>query len=66
MGQFKDHLVNGDGYDAFTEDLREVRYRGISRFPTLAISNHERGVLLTGYKPYHVVTEAIESCRQQV
>ena len=57
---FKKHLVNGEGYDAFASDLREVRYRGISRFPTLAISNRERGMLLTGYRPYEVVAGAIE------
>jgi putative protein-disulfide isomerase len=58
--RFRADLVNGTGVKAFTADLQEVRYRNISRFPSLAISNSTgKGVLITGYRPYENVIEAM-------
>jgi putative protein-disulfide isomerase len=60
LARFNDDLLNGSGNQAFANDLQEVRYRNISRLPSLSISNGERGILLTGYRPYEAILEAVE------
>ena len=49
--QFSRDLRNGNGLDAFRQDLTEVQQRGINRFPTLIVrSPHRQSQLLTGYR----------------
>jgi putative protein-disulfide isomerase len=52
---------NGDlSREAFRQDLKKVKLNKIGRFPTLTISNHkEQGVIITGYRPYDALLEAI-------
>lgn len=60
--QFEADLRSGAGQQPFREDLQEVRYQKISRFPTLTITNPNRGgkgVMIVGYRPYKVLLEAI-------
>lgn len=46
-------LSGPEARDAFREDLRDVRYREIGRFPSLILyRSPERGLLLTGCRPY--------------
>ncbi len=60
MSQFRDDLVNGEGFKAFASDLQEIRYKNISRFPTLVINQGNKpGILITGYKPYEAIINAI-------
>lgn len=45
---------------AFKDDLMKVRYQKIGRFPTLTITKpQQKGVLITGYRPYDVLLQAI-------
>jgi putative protein-disulfide isomerase len=46
--------------DALREDIKEARYRGIGRFPTLTL-RHPRGtgVIIVGYRPYEALRAAI-------
>lgn len=48
--------------DAMREDLRECRYRGIGRFPTLTAERLDtgRGVILVGYRPYEVLRDTLD------
>jgi len=45
--------------EAFRDDLKKVRYHQISRFPTLTFTNGAKGVMITGYRPYEVLQEAL-------
>jgi putative protein-disulfide isomerase len=60
FGRFKKEY-NGDlSREAFRQDLQKVKLNKIGRFPTLTISNgKERGVMITGYRPYEALLEAI-------
>jgi putative protein-disulfide isomerase len=50
---FRQHLYGNDGKEAFNKDLREVRYYGINRFPSLVFKNQlGKAILLTGYNTY--------------
>ena len=52
---------NGDlSRDAFRKDLQTVKLNKIGRFPTFTISSgKENGVIITGYRPYEALLEAI-------
>jgi hypothetical protein len=45
---------------AFQEDLREVRFRDIRRFPTLVSrAGDGPGIAIVGYRPYDVLRAAL-------
>lgn len=56
---FKNDLKNGNGYEAFRNDLQKASYHKISRFPTLTISAQNKAVMIVGYRPYSVLLQAI-------
>ena len=56
---FKNELKNDNALDAFRDDLREVQYQQINRFPTFIIKKDKQGKILTGYRPYESLTEII-------
>ncbi|MFN3648553.1 MAG: DsbA family protein [Armatimonadota bacterium] len=60
--RFRRELPGPAARDAFREDLREVRYRGIGRFPSLVVRGLRSGraVLMVGYRPYSVLRAALE------
>lgn len=47
----------------FTEDLKEVRFHQIGRFPTFIIKNpaNSKAVIIVGYRPYKVLLEAVST-----
>ena len=46
--------------DALREDIKEARYRGIGRFPTLTLRHRSgAGVVVVGYRPYETLLSAI-------
>jgi predicted DsbA family dithiol-disulfide isomerase len=46
--------------EALREDIKEVRYRGIGRFPTLTLRNPSgTGIVLVGYRPYEALLSAL-------
>jgi putative protein-disulfide isomerase len=49
--------------DAFCQDLREARDRGISRFPALAIRQPDgRELVCVGYRPYSALQSLLRRC----
>jgi putative protein-disulfide isomerase len=52
---------NGDlSREAFRQDLQKVKLNKIGRFPTFTISRgKDHGVMITGYRPYEALLEAI-------
>lgn len=63
--QFRQALANPATIDAFREDLKEVRWREIGRFPTLILRNnepnsrHSGAIILVGYRPYPALLDAV-------
>jgi predicted DsbA family dithiol-disulfide isomerase len=61
VGRFKNDFNNDAALEAFRKDLQEVQYRQVNRFPTLVFkSDSNTGVVLTGYRPYVAIMEAIK------
>ena len=59
--RFKTDLQSGAGNDAFRQDLQDARYQRIGRYPTLTIQKPgQKGVIITGYRPYDVLLEAVK------
>lgn len=60
LQQFEEDWRAQKGHEAFRKDLETIRYRGITRFPTLTIQKEaDKGILITGYRPYQVLLEAL-------
>ncbi len=66
LEKFKSDLNNDNGLEAFRKDLQEVQYKNINRFPTMIIkgSSH-KGIIVTGYRPYSILMEAIKQVHPQ-
>ena len=58
--RFSADFENGEAQRTFREDLQEVRYRDIGRFPTLTLCRQDgHGVLIVGYRPYKALHTAL-------
>ena len=58
--RFKEDLKANAAADAFREDIQKSRYHSIGRFPTLTLQKPgETGVIITGYRPYEVLVDAL-------
>jgi predicted DsbA family dithiol-disulfide isomerase len=57
--QFAADLENDRGMQAFRTDLQEVRYKNISRFPTLILSGGDKASIITGYRTYRQLVDII-------
>lgn len=56
-----DFTGSDNGIEAFRKDLNEVQSRNITRFPTLIMrSLNKQAIMITGYRPYPVLLEAIK------
>ncbi len=65
--RFKADMKNGKGLEAFRSDLHEKQLNNITRFPTLIIKGPlKKGVILTGYRPYSVLLEALQHVSPQL
>ena len=55
-------LVQGESArEALRDDIKEVRFREIGRFPTLILHRSgSTGLLLTGYRPYAALRDALQ------
>jgi hypothetical protein len=41
--------------------MQQVRYHNINRFPTLILRRpHQSSMMITGYRPYTVITDALK------
>lgn len=57
--QFLKNIKNGKAEEAFREDLRECRSKGITGFPTFLIRNNQgQEIVLNGYQPFEVFEQA--------
>lgn len=61
LARFRADLDSPVTMEAFRQDLREVAYQGIGRFPTLVLRRRDgRGIVLVGYRPYDALCAALE------
>jgi protein-disulfide isomerase-like protein with CxxC motif len=59
--RFRDDLIGDAGKEAFRKDLKDAKYLGINRFPTLVIKRKDGStVVLTGYQTYESLREGIK------
>lgn len=60
LEQFRYDLDGKEVLEAFRTDIKDGRYRGIGRFPSLILRpTTGQSILLIGYRPYQVLREAI-------
>ena len=45
---------------SFRQDLNQVRLHQIGRFPTLTLSYGAKGIMITGYRPYEALLDAVK------
>ncbi|WP_439882768.1 DsbA family oxidoreductase [Pontibacter sp. MBLB2868] len=59
--KFEQDFGSEEARKAFEQDLMQVRLHNISRFPTLTMrrEGEEIGVMLTGYRPYEALQQAL-------
>lgn len=58
--RFAADLEGAEALDAFREDVRDARFRGIARFPTLLLRIPDgHGVIQIGYRPYPALRAAL-------
>lgn len=61
LEQFWADLESGAGNETFRQDLEKARYHGIGRYPTLTMQKPgQEGIILTGYRPYPVLLDALK------
>lgn len=61
LAEFTADLASEASRQAFREDLAKVSYHRIGRFPSVTISRPgEPGLIITGYRPYEVLVQALE------
>ncbi|MCB9140533.1 MAG: DsbA family protein [Caldilineaceae bacterium] len=46
--------------DRFRDDLKDVRWREIGRFPTMILRAADRAIMIVGYRPYGALLEAVQ------
>ncbi|MDX5347930.1 MAG: DsbA family protein, partial [Hymenobacteraceae bacterium] len=65
--QFEQDWESEKGLELFREDLQKVKYFNIGRFPTLTISKPGKaGVIITGYRPYEVLLQALKQVEPNI
>jgi len=58
--RFTRDLAEPRTLDAFRDDLKDVRYHTIGRFPSLTLQQQDgTGVIIVGYRPYPMMREAL-------
>ena len=58
---FEGTWLSQESSDLFKKDLEETKLKGVTRFPTLLISNGERTIQITGYRPFNVLVDAFKN-----
>ena len=58
---FKEDWMSQKAADLFRKDLEKIKIKGITRFPTLLVSNAERTIQITGYRPFEVLVDAFRN-----
>ena len=61
MEKFNDDFSNGNGRNAFREDVQEVKTKNIVRYPTLILRKHNNpSLIITGFRPYTGLLQVVK------
>ena len=63
--RFSADYESNAGHDAFRNDLRQVAYNKIGRFPTMTLTKAGKGLIMTGYRPYEALVDAFTQLTRQ-
>ena len=64
---FSEKFNGEESRNAFRRDLQQTRYNRIGRFPTLTMRKQgSPGIILTGYRPYEVLLQALSRIAPEV
>lgn len=66
LSLFEDSWMSREAADLFRKDLEQVKIKSVSRFPTLLISNGQRTVQITGYRPFSVLLDAFKALEPEL
>lgn len=67
FAQFELDLSSKRALNLLKSDLRKVKARGISRYPSLVFKKKgKRGIIITGYRPYDVLVEAVRKIQSDI
>ncbi|GAA4437081.1 hypothetical protein GCM10023188_30880 [Pontibacter saemangeumensis] len=65
--QFERELHGEEARNAFVEDLKQVRYLGITRYPALTLSKPgQPGLLIVGYRPYEALVSTLKKVAPEI
>lgn len=56
---FRQQMQEENALEAFRKDLQEVQFQQVKRFPTFIIKKDKQGIILTGYRPYENLNDAL-------
>ena len=56
---FRQQLKEENALEAFRKDLQEVQTQQVKRFPTFIVRKNQQGIILTGFRPYENLHEAL-------
>ncbi|WP_276370888.1 DsbA family protein [Chryseolinea sp. H1M3-3] len=60
---FQKDWDQGNGKEAFRNDLQKTKFHSIGRFPTLTFQNpaSNKGIIIVGYRPYNILKQAFDT-----
>lgn len=64
--KFEEKRLSQEASDFFRKDLEKIKIKGVTRFPTLLISNGDRTIQITGYRPFSVLADAFKNLNPQL
>ena len=56
---FRQQLKEENEMEAFRKDLQEVQSQQVKRFSTFIVKRNQQGIILTGFRPYENLHEAL-------
>jgi len=64
LEQFEQDLMSGKGLPAFRKDMDEVLLQQVTRFPAMRIAANRKALMITGYRRFEVLRQAVEQLSQ--
>ena len=66
FSSFRKDFLGGEALDSFREDLKKVKIKSIFRYPTLVLRTEAMGLIMTGYRPYQALLDAVRHITPEI
>lgn len=66
FSSFRKDFLGGTALQLFRDDLKKVKIESIYRYPTLVFRTVERGLIMTGYRPYRSLLDSVRHLAPQL